>query len=129
MGDIATAETTLEYTLDEFSIEGPATVPAGRIGLQLVNVGEAPHEVIVMRAESYESLPKNEHGTVDEAQLPADAVIGEVDRFPGGGETCSGVFDLQPGRYVLVCNIEFQNGPQVISHAGRGMTLDLEVTP
>lgn len=128
VGNLAQAQTTLAYELNEFSFKGPATAPAGNVGFQLTNVGRAGHELAIFKGASYDSMPKNANGTVEVAQLPAGTVVGEVERFPGGGQTCSGVFDLDPGKYVLICNIEFQNGPQVVSHAGRGMVMDFEVT-
>jgi hypothetical protein len=127
VGDLATADTTLDYTLSEFKIEGPDTAPAGAIGLALDNIGDAGHEIVVIRTDDYEALPKNANGTIEDDQLPAGSVIGEVDRFPAKTQ-CSGVFDLEPGAYQLVCNIEFTNGPQIVSHAGRGMHLALTVT-
>ena len=128
VGNLAQAATTVAYELNEFSFTGPATAPAGNVGFQLTNIGRANHEMAIFKGDSYDTMPKNEHGTVETAQLPAGTVVGEVDRFPGGGQTCSGVFDLDPGKYVLICNIEFQNGPQVVSHAGRGMVMNFEVT-
>jgi hypothetical protein len=128
VGNLAQAATTVAYELNEFSITGPATAPAGNVGFQLTNIGRAPHELAIFKGESYDAMPKNQNGTVEVAQLPAGSEVGEVDRFPGGGQQCSGVFDLDPGKYVLICNIEFQNGPQVVSHAGRGMVMNFEVT-
>jgi len=115
------------YELDEFEFAGPASVPAGAVTFELTNVGQANHEMVVIKAETFDELPTNEHGTVVVDELPDGAFIGEIGRFPGEGTTCAGQFDLEPGRYVLVCNIEFQNGPQVVSHAGRGMHLDIDV--
>ncbi len=128
VGDISTATTTVDYQLEEFQLVGPTSVSAGQVGFQLTNTGRAAHEMLVIKADSFEGLPKNENGTVLQDQLPAGSVVGAVDRFPGGGGMCNGTFALDPGRYVLVCNIEFQNGPQIVSHAGRGMHVDLEVT-
>jgi hypothetical protein len=128
VGNMAEASTTVAYELNEFKVTGPASAPAGSIGFQLTNVGRAGHELEIFKADSYDSMPKNQYGTVDVAQLPAGTEVGEVERFPGGGQTCSGVFDLDPGNYVLICNIEFQNGPEVVSHAGRGMVMSFEVT-
>jgi len=131
LGDISTAKTTLTYQLDSFSITGPATVSAaaGPIGFDLTNVAKgAQHEFRIIQGDSYASLPKNANGTVDETQLPAGADLGVVAKFPGDGTTCTGVFDLKPGKYVLICNIEFKNGPTIISHAGKGMHLDFTVT-
>ena len=90
-------------------------------------MGDANHEVLVIKADDYEALPKNANGTIEEDQLASGDVIGEVERFPAKSQ-CSGVFDLAPGTYQLVCNIEFTNGPTVVSHAGRGMHLALTVT-
>ena len=127
VGDIATAATTLDEKLDEFKITGAATARAGKVGFTLTNLGKAAHEFVVIKGE-FASLAKNANGTVDEAQLASGALVGRVAKFAGAGGTCSGVFDLAAGTYSLLCNIEFKNGPTIISHAGKGMHVDLVVS-
>jgi len=127
LGDISTATATLTEQLDEFKITGDAAAKAGKVGFTLTNVGKASHEFAVIKGD-FASLPKNVNGTIDETQLASGAIVGLVAKFAGAGQACSGVFDLAAGTYALVCNIEFKNGPTIISHAGKGMHLDLVVS-
>jgi uncharacterized cupredoxin-like copper-binding protein len=127
VGDIATAGSKGDYTLNEFTITGPATAKAGKVGFNLTNAGKASHEFVVFKGD-FASLPKNENGTVDESKLTAGTLVGRVGKFPGAGQTCTGEFDLAAGTYTLVCNIEFKNGPTVISHAAKGMHLGVTVS-
>jgi hypothetical protein len=127
VGDIATADSKGDYALNEFTITGPATAKAGKVGFNLTNAGKASHEFAVIKGD-FASLPKNENGTVDESKLTAGTLVGRVGKFPGAGQTCTGEFDLAAGTYTLVCNIEFKNGPTVISHAAKGMHLDVTVS-
>jgi hypothetical protein len=127
VGDIGSAATKLSYTLTDFKFDGPATAKAGQVGFALDNTGQAPHELEIIKADSFDALPKDAAGGVDENALAAGAKVGEVARFQAGTD-CSGVFNLAAGNYVLVCNIEFKNGPTTVSHAAKGMHLDLQVT-
>jgi hypothetical protein len=127
VGDINAAATKLSYDLSDFKIDGPATVKAGQVGFALANTGEAPHELEIIKADDDDALPKDAAGGVDEKQLAAGAKVGAVERFQAGSN-CSGVFDLAPGNYVLVCNIEFKNGPTTVSHFAKGMYLNFQVT-
>jgi hypothetical protein len=127
VGDINSAATKLSYNLTEFKIDGPATVKAGQVGFALNNGGQAPHELKIIKADSDDALPKDAAGGVDEKALPAGSEVGVVERFQAGGN-CSGVFNLAAGNYVLVCNVEFKNGPTTVSHFAKGMYLNFQVT-
>jgi hypothetical protein len=78
---------------------------------------------MIISGDGHDSLPTNELGTVQEDQLEDGQIIGRIDTFDPG-ETNSLTVDLEPGNYVILCNIEF--GPN--SHAGNGQTLDVTVT-
>jgi hypothetical protein len=58
VGDPASADATVEVTLEEFSVtpESP-NVAAGTITFDATNEGEEPHELVVVRADDAESLP------------------------------------------------------------------------
>jgi hypothetical protein len=47
-------------------------------------------------------------------------LIGEIEAFAPKSKA-SGVFTLQPGRYVLICNIAEEEGGQIESHYELGM--------
>jgi uncharacterized cupredoxin-like copper-binding protein len=110
------------YTLKEWTLEGSATLTAGKVDLSVMNGGKFPHELVVIKDTTYEDAPKDELGTVLEEKLPAGSVLGEVEKIePGKTATLS--VELTPGKYLFVCNIAF--GPN--SHAGKGQRLNVTV--
>jgi uncharacterized cupredoxin-like copper-binding protein len=109
------------YELKEWSLEGSPTLATGSVELTVKNGGEFPHEFKIFKG-SYETLPKNELGTVTEAELAADAKLAAIEKIAPGTESKVTV-DLPAGTYLFVCNIEF--GPN--SHAGKGQVLDVTV--
>jgi len=130
VGDISTATTTVDAELFEFGIEPEVDeVPAGTIGFVADNIGAEAHELVVVKADSIDSLPTDEDGAVDEEALdPDQELIGEIKAFPAG-QTCEGTFDLEPGDYVLFCNIvEVQPDGTVESHFAKGMATTFAVT-
>jgi hypothetical protein len=126
VGDIASASSTVSVDLDEFTIRPTGTATAGAVGFELTNVGEEPHEMVVVAGDSIDALPTDADGALVEADLPATAFIGEVEPFPGG-EDCSGVFDLEAGSYVLLCNIVEEEDGQTESHLAEGMATTFTV--
>jgi uncharacterized cupredoxin-like copper-binding protein len=103
---IGTAEVHVD--LDEWSIEADkTTAPAGNITFKAENHGTTTHELEVFTIGS----------DVDIARLPAAGAkadpegagaeeIGEIkeEDLPGGAEA-EATFDLEPGRYLMICNV------------------------
>jgi hypothetical protein len=105
VGDASKADSTIAVNLSEWSVLlARADAPAGTIAFEAHNLGAEPHELVVVRADDPAALPKAADGTVDEQQLPAGALIGEIEAFPAK-QTCAGTFPLTPGRYALFCNL------------------------
>jgi plastocyanin len=128
VGDATTADTTVDVTLDEWSITAAESeVPAGTITFAATNNGEDAHEVVVVRSEDVDSLPTTDEGIVDEEQLPEGAFIGEIEAFPSG-EDCTGTFELEPGTYALFCNILEEEAGELENHYELGMRMEIEVT-
>lgn len=128
VGDPATADRRVTALLDEFSVQPEVpSVPAGRIAFTARNVGAEPHELVVVRAENATALPVSQDGSMAEDQLRPGQLVGEIEEFPAG-QDCTGVFELRPGSYVLLCNIvETENGmPE--SHFEEGMFVQFTVT-
>ncbi len=96
------------------------SAPAGEVTFGLTNVGNIPHKFIVLRSElSGEELLSQidpASSRLDEAALD---VIGEQAEF-SPGKTKTLTLSLEPGRYVVLCN--------VAGHFGSGMHADLEIT-
>ncbi|MEM1332883.1 MAG: hypothetical protein AAGG08_05435 [Actinomycetota bacterium] len=109
--------------LVEWAIEAPTTYVAGEITFTATNGGNFPHELVVIAAESYETLPLEAGGAVIESDLPTGALIARTARL-SSGQSEDLVVDLAPGAYVLVCNL----GSGANSHAGLGQRLDITVT-
>jgi hypothetical protein len=114
-------------TLAEWSVD-PAeeSVPSGAVQLVAFNQGEDAHEVVVVKGDDPSALPLGDDGTVDEDALPAGDFIGEIEAFPAGG-SCNGVFDLEPGSYVLFCNIQETEDGVVENHFELGMRTTIRV--
>jgi hypothetical protein len=110
-------------TLTEFSVApDPAEVAAGTIEVVAHNEGAEAHEIVVVRYDGDPAdMPVADDGSVDEEQLPEGAVIGEIEGF-AGGQTCATAFDLEPGSYVLLCNIvEEEESGEMEAHYHEGM--------
>jgi uncharacterized cupredoxin-like copper-binding protein len=107
---------TVNVALSE-SILAPdvATVLAGQIYLLANNIGGEAHEVVVVKTDLAEDALPVKGGHVDEDKID---VIGEVEQFAPGSKA-SGVFDLEPGKYVLICNVAGEDGAE--GHYQKGM--------
>lgn len=114
--------------LGEWIVE-PTPTSAGTGGVTFVadNRGAEAHEMVVARADDPADLPTDEDGAVDESQIPEGDFIGEIEEFPGG-EQRTGTFDLEPGTYVLFCNVtEIEDDGEVESHFAEGMATTFAV--
>lgn len=118
----ASAASGTQYVLTEWKLEGAASLPVGTAEITALNSGKFAHQFKIIKGTTYEEAPKNDLGTVQEAQLPSGSVLGVVEKIePGATGTLS--VELMPGNYLFVCNIEF--GPN--SHAGKGQVLNVTV--
>ena len=114
---------SINVALAEWSITAPVSVKAGKVGINVLNAGGNPHELVIIKGESFDALPKLANGAVDEAKLEAGALLGRTEKL-GGGKSCGTTLDLAPGKYVMVCNINFGSN----SHAAKGQKFNFEVT-
>jgi hypothetical protein len=128
VGDMADADREVDLQLTEWTIEGATSVPAGRIGFAVKNIGKENHELLILRASSPADLPRSELGSLDANRLADDAVAGRIGAFRPG-QTCTGVFDLEPGDYVLVCNLVEPEVDRTIEvHLAEGQATPFTVT-
>lgn len=102
--------TTVQTTLTEFKVElDPTSAEAGEITFETENAGAIPHQLTVIKTDlEPDALPVKDNGTVDLDQVEA---VGEIDEFPAG-ETESGTFTLEAGKYVVICDVpgHYQGG-------------------
>ena len=117
----ATAAGSVAVTMKEWSIT-PGAIKAGAVTLAIKNEGQNPHELKIIKADSFDALPKGADGTVDETKLAADAIVGKLAKVAGGASGSLAV-TLAPGKYVLVCNL----GTGANSHAAKGMHMDVTI--
>lgn len=120
--------TPVQVALSEWKVTPDMpSVAAGKISFTADNIGLAPHELVVVRAESLAALPLDADGAVDETKLDDGAVIGEIERITTKTSKVA-AFDLEPGRYTLICNLKHIDGNIVESHYAFGMGTEFEVT-
>jgi hypothetical protein len=118
----------VEVELKEWSVAPvPASVEAGRVSFEASNTGEQPHELVVAEVPSPSSLPSAADGSVDEAALPAGALVGKL-RPLAPGRACAASFKLAKGTYALFCNIVVRGSGEPESHYRKGMVAVLDVT-
>ena len=117
--------TQVDIILAEWSIvPSPRTVPAGETYFLVENIGPIdPHEVVIVKTDLAPGELPVVDGKVDESAVE---VIGEVEEF-ASGTSASGVFDLEAGNYLLICNItEIEEG-ELESHFEEGMVVAFTV--
>jgi hypothetical protein len=123
-GSSNAAAVHLKAQLSDFKIAlDQPSVAAGPISFDGTNTGTHPHEIVVVKGVPIAQLPTASNGTVDEDQLPASAVIGELEAF-SPGRSCSAGFELTSGTYSLFCNTLGDEG----SHFQKGMAITLTVS-
>ncbi len=122
LGAAGTGATTADVSLIEWDIKAPATVKAGKVTLNITNTGGNKHEMVLIKGDSFDALPKLPNGAVDETKLEAGALLGRTEKLDGN-KSCSTTVDLAPGKYVMLCNIQFG----AISHAAKGQKFNFEV--
>ncbi len=121
--ELVNADPVLVDLADFKIIIDTTTFKAGVINFHISNLGDVPHEFGIARGNSYEELPQLANGSIDEDTL-GDDLLGKtpiVDKVLS--PTRDITFTLEPGNYVLFCNLVI--GP--VSHAARGHVLSVTV--
>lgn len=115
--------TGVEIELDEFAIRPKQTrALPGTINFQISNVGEVPHELVVVKSD----LP-----VAELPRLPGDAgvdedgldVEGRLDEPLDAGADGELSLDLEVGQYIVICNLS----PNGESHYLNGMYTGFEI--
>jgi uncharacterized cupredoxin-like copper-binding protein len=113
----------VSVAITDYSLDASAKVlKAGAVTFAVRNEeSDTDHEFVVMKGK-FAELPKASNGAVDETKLAAGALIGRT-ALIGPGNSTIATYSLDPGGYVLLCNISV--GPN--SHARDGQRLDVTV--
>ena len=123
-----TSNEEVVVTLGEWTVKPSAQPKAGYVSFKAENGGKEKHELVIVKGDSAEALPKDADGGLDEDKLPAGALIGEIEEF-SPAQVCSGVFKVDAGKYVLLCNItETEPSGEKESHFKEGMHTALVVS-
>lgn len=102
--------------LSEFSITvEPSSVKSGDVSFSVENVGDITHEFVVVSTDlDAADLPTADDGSVDE-EGEGITPIDEIEDIEAGDSGSLSV-NLDPGNYVLFCNVV--DGDQVHYRAG-----------
>lgn len=99
----AAAHSDIAVTLKEFAVVAtPASAPAGHVTFAVQNAGAIPHEFVVVKSDlAPDALPQVNQKVVDVAKVQ---VVAKTEPFDSGKKQ-ELTAELQPGRYVLLCNV------------------------
>ncbi len=96
------AATTVDVGLKEWEVNPTQdTVDAGTLTFSVSNDGALPHNFRVIKTDLASDALPTANALVDEGQVDVVASIPEYT----GGETEEVSVDLEPGSYVLICNV------------------------
>lgn len=114
------------FALDEYVVDGPAELRAGLLSVEVRNDGTENHQLSIVPAADYESLPRRANGSVDvDALGRSNVLVSTKPLFPGFPPATAEV-DLAPGTYLFYCDIESFNGDE--SHVRLGQRLVVTVS-
>lgn len=115
----------LVVTATDFSFAAPDTIAAGLRRVRLVNLGESPHHVQLLRLDDTTTVDQVlDRAQRDELVMPGVTYMGGPDLPPDGSEG-DVVMDLAPGRYLMLCYMPMGK----VRHLAMGMTRQLVVVP
>jgi len=125
----AAGGTVVDAKLVEYNIVlDKASVPAGNVTFNVKNIGGTEHELVVLKTDSGPTaLPTKVDGSANE-DAPEVTNVGETGDMAAGDSKVLTVVDLQPGHYVLICNIVQTTNGQTVSHYQRAMTIAFTVS-
>jgi hypothetical protein len=105
----------------------PKTVAPGKVQFVVKNVGGETHEFVVVRGSDPAALPTDADGAVDETQIPAADMIGEVEDI-ASQKTGKTSLKLKAGTYIVFCNIVVEDAAGgKVSHFAKGMVNTITV--
>lgn len=103
-GGGAVAPTTINAALNEFSIRvDMSSASSGEVTFRIRNEGSIPHEFVVLKTDLPEAQLPVEDSEVNEEAAGIEAIDEQEEFGAGGTETLT--VDLDPGRYVFICNV------------------------
>ena len=119
----------LTVALEEYQIVPEEDeITSGPTRFRALNSGKETHELYVIAAKSIEALPLDRKGSVDTEKLEEKGrLLGELEGIPSG-QSCDLEVDLEPGTYVLLCNLRSRGNDGVENHFLQGMRARIKVS-
>jgi uncharacterized cupredoxin-like copper-binding protein len=118
---------TIDATVKEWQIGLSSTsINAGAVTFKIKNDGDKEHEFVVRKTDLQSAaLPLNADGEVSEdaPELTAVGDPSEVAEIASGSSDRTLTVTLQPGHYVIFCNLHVED----LLHYQKGMHVDLTV--
>jgi len=104
-GGDTSAGSAMNSTVKDFSISLDSTsVSAGEVSFKIANDGPSIHEFVVIKTDdALDALPTEGPAVVEDASGLSN--VGEAEDIESGG-TATLTLNLEPGNYVVICNIE-----------------------
>jgi uncharacterized cupredoxin-like copper-binding protein len=117
----ATSGAAVDVILSEWLLEpDPVSVSAGKVTFTANNEGEKVHEFVIFKTDlAPDALPTTADGKVDEEGAGLEAVD-EIEDI-AAGTSADLTVDLQPGKYVLICNVVAEVEGKTELHYKEGM--------
>lgn len=111
--------TTVDVTEKDFDIDlNNSNVDSGTVTFNVTNHGPSTHEFVIFKTDLDESqLPLSASSSIDE-NAPGVTHVDEIEGIEANSTKSLSV-DLEPGHYVLVCNLP--------AHYGLGMHVAFDV--
>jgi uncharacterized cupredoxin-like copper-binding protein len=114
-------------TVKEWQISlSSTTVAAGAVTFNITNAGDKEHEFVVRKTDlTSDKLPLNADGEVSEdaTELTEVGDPSEVAEIASGSSDRTLTVTLQPGHYVIFCNLHVED----LLHYQKGMHVDVTV--
>ncbi len=111
----------VSFDVANFKIAGPAQLKSGVVEFDLHGLGPTMHEFNVARTDmNPKELPLADDGTVDDQNVHSGFVHVAEREGIDMGRSASLTVALQPGHYVLYCNMD--------GHYKAGMNLEVIVS-
>jgi uncharacterized cupredoxin-like copper-binding protein len=125
---LPSAQGEVAVTLVEYQLKPiPTSVPGGSVKFTARNIGKATHQFMVVKTDlAPTDLPKKADGSYDEAAPGAEMIDNVKDIAPGTTGTLT--LTLDPGKYVLICNVVQTTNGQTVSHYAQRMATEFTVT-
>ena len=121
------APSVVTFTAADFSYTGPDSIPAGVTTIQLVNNGQQPHHLFLIKLnEGKTAQDLMTAFAAPNASMPAWAVEVGGPNAAEPGKTIAATVPVEAGNYVFLCVIP---GPDGVPHLAKGMMRTLTVTP